>query len=149
MQDSEGHHERLTRAERWRSVRGRSGGWSSGCGARCRGLNPATCPLARHGGTRNPECGAFDGFGKPLRLLPFVLIEGIFQGLKDRRAFSPSSSGRSVRRKTLPRISFGNVSPGGNFLSTRLTEYNRDNRDGEVVPKTLFALAATVFRNRA
>src|SRR6266851_94815 len=49
MQDSEGHDERLTTAKRWRSVRGRSGGWSSGCAARCRGSNPATCPLAGHG----------------------------------------------------------------------------------------------------
>src|SRR5216683_1287790 len=85
MQDTEGHNERLTTAKRWRSVRGRSGGWSSGSAARCRGLNPATCPLAGHGGIRNPECGAFTGFSKPLRLLPFVLIEGIFQGLNDRR----------------------------------------------------------------
>src|SRR6266852_9310786 len=52
-------------------------------------LEPSDLPACGAWRTRNPECGAFAGFGKPLRLLPFVLIEGIFHGLKDRRAFSP------------------------------------------------------------
>ena len=48
-------------------------------------LEPSDLPVCGAGGTQNPECGAFTGFGKRLRLLTFVLIEGIFQGLNDRR----------------------------------------------------------------